>query len=298
MLKTTREVRASRNDSVLAWSLSAPALLYIGIVLLVPCIWGVFISLTSKKIGSQGVFTGLENYIQLCSEKGFWNSVYVTLIFTFFAVLLKVVFGVILALLLNEKIRARGFFRGVLMLPWTLPILIAALTWRWMYSDVGGVLNYLLKLMNIIQKDINFLGTPLLAMTSVIIVNVWKGVPFIAMSVLAGLQTIPSELYESARMDGANGLRQFYHITVPLLKSSIMLSTLMSTIWTLNNFEGVWLLTAGGPAGSTQVLSIYSYLTAMSNNDIGKAMAVSVLSLPFLILLINAVARSSLKEER
>lgn len=298
---TMKQVRKKNNcfarRTRFAWLLAAPVLLYILVILLVPCLWGVFISFGERKVGQPMEFNGLGNYISLMKDKEFWNALWATVKFTTSAVVLKVVIGTGMALLLNMKLKGRSFFRSVLMLPWTLPILIATLTWKWLLSDVGGIFSYWLSQMGVVDRGFSFLSSSSMAMFAVVLVNVWKGAPFIGTSVLSGLQTIPQELYEAAEIDGAGTIAKFIHITLPLVKPTLMLSTVLTTIWTLNNFEGVWLLTGGGPAGSTQVLPIYTYLTAMSDNNLGRAMAVSILSMPILILLINSVAKRTFSDE-
>ena len=296
MRAVKRRKNPREREGLSAWLLASPVLLYIACVLLVPCIWGVVISFTDKKIGMPAHFNGIENYISLLLDKTFWSSLGVTLVFTCASVVMKVIFGTILALLLNSKIKCRAFFRSALVIPWTLSILIATLTWKWLLSDIGGAFSYILNKLGLVRKGFSFFTTSGRAMFAVVMVNVWKGTPFIATSVLAGLQTISPEMYEAAEIDGAKAWKKFWYITLPLVRSTLLLATVMTTIWTINNFEGVWLLTGGGPAGSTQVLSIFTYLTAMSNNDIGRSMAISVLSMPFLIMLINTVAKRTFAE--
>lgn len=280
-----------KSGSRIPYLLVSPVVLYLLLVMLVPFLWAVWISFTDKMIGSDASFVGLKNYQSLLADDRFYWAVRNTLIFTAAAVAGKVVFGVIMGLVLNEKIIFRNFFRVLLFLPWTIPTLVSAMSWKWIYSDVGGVLNYLLAKLGLISSPVGWLYDPQLAMMSIILVNVWRGIPFIGIAVLAGLQTIPPDLYEAAKIDGANAVRRFWHITLPSVKEVIVLATLMTTVWTLNDFEIVWLLTGGGPADATQVLATYSYTIGFMNMNLARAIAVSVLFIPILGVLIHIITK-------
>jgi len=286
------------NDSRLAFLLLFPAVAYLVLVMVLPLSWAVSISFTNKYVGRPAQFNGLENYIKLMRDPIFFRAIWNTLVFTFFAVGFKVIFGVCVALILNEPIKARNVYRSLLLLPWTLPAVVVIYTWQWMYSDVGGVINDMLKRVGIIEGAIGWLSqSGPLAMFSVIVVNVWRGTPFICISALAGLQTIPGELYESATIDGANSFQKFFKITLPYIKTVLMLAALVTTIWTLNNFVMIWLLTAGGPGNATHIIATYSYLVGFTNRLLGQAIAVTVFTMPFIILLVNFITRLALQED-
>lgn len=287
----------SQKESRLAFWLLAPTAGYLILVMLVPFCWAIYISLTDKMIGAVAQFTGLQNYWNLIFDPLFLKALLNTLIFTIVAVIFKVFFGMIMALVLNEDIKARSFFRALLILPWTIPTLVSVYIWQWLYSDVGGALNYILIHSGIMKDPVGWLSTPWLAMTSVIIVNVWRGTPFLGISILAGLQTVDIGLYEAARIDGANMIRQFWHITVPAVKNIIILASIITTIWTLSDFEIIWLLTRGGPANGTQVLSTLSYTYGFLNMNLSKAIAVSLFLFPALIGLVHYIIKKNMESE-
>ena len=288
---------APSNESSVAIVLLSPAAAYLLAVMLMPFMWAFYISMTKSGADGTTVFAGFEKYLLVLKDANFYNSVYNTLVFTFFAVLGKVVLGIIMALVLNGPIRLRNVHRSLLIIPWALPTVISILTWKWLYSDVGGALNHLLKISGLIQTDVKWLASAQFALMSVIIVNIWRGTPFIGVSVLSGLQTVPHDLYEAATIDGANALKRFIYVTLPHIKSVIGLSAFVTTIWTINDFEIVWLLTRGGPAFVTEIISTYSYRVGFLNMDIARATAVSFLFLPLMILLVNIVTKYTLPKE-
>lgn len=283
-----------RMDNKLAYLLMSPVLVYLLAVMLLPFGWALYLSFTDKTVGIPAHFVGFGNYAELMRDPTFWKAVKNTVIFTGVAVLLKTAFGMIMALVLNEKIIFRNVFRVLLFLPWTIPTIVSVFTWQWIYSDVGGVLNYLLLQINAIGRPLGWLAQPDLAMISVIIVNVWRGIPFMGIAILAGLQSVSKEMYEAAMLDGAGAIKRFFYMTLPSVKEVTILAAVMTTIWTLNDFEIIWLLTRGGPDNGTQVLSTLSYTIGFLNMSLGKAIAISILTMPPLILLINYVTKRSL----
>jgi multiple sugar transport system permease protein len=204
-------------------------------------------------------------------------------------VAIKFVLGMSVAVVLNQRIRARNFFRAFLLLPWVIPAFVVYLTWRWLYDPLQGLLNYALFDLGLITQPIAFLSTKGTAMLSVIIAHAWRGFPFFAISFLAGMQTVPLELYEAAEVDGASRWQQFRYITLPSLYHIIGVVLLLSTIWTANAFEPVYLLTGGGPSDATTVYTMLVYILGMINLRLGEAAAVSVLFLPMLIGLVLIV---------
>lgn len=272
----------------------SPVLLYLLAVMVVPFGWALYLSFTNKAVGVPAAFIGLGNYIELIQDSLFWKAVWNTLVFTLVAVIGKTVFGMIMALVLNEKIVFRNVFRVLLFLPWTIPTIVSVFTWQWIYSDVGGVLNFLLLKARLISQPVGWLATPDLAMISVILVNVWRGIPFMGIAILAGLQTLSKEMYEAAMLDGAGAFKRFIYMTLPSVKEVTVLAAVMTTIWTLNDFEIIWLLTRGGPSNGTQVLSTLSYTIGFLNMSLGKAIAIAILTMPPLIMLINFVTKRSL----
>ncbi|WP_338553032.1 sugar ABC transporter permease [Paenibacillus sp. KS-LC4] len=284
----------TNQNNKLAYFLMSPVLIYLLAVMVLPFGWALYLSFTNKVVGADAVFIGLGNYLELLQDSAFWKATWNTVVFTGVAVLFKTVFGMIMALVLNEKIIFRNTFRVLLFLPWTIPTIVSVFTWQWIYSDVGGVLNFLLLKTHLIDQPLGWLARPDLAMFSVILVNVWRGIPFMGIAILAGLQTVSKEMYEAAMLDGAGAVKRFWHMTLPSVKEVTILAAVMTTIWTLNDFEIIWLLTRGGPANATQVLSTLSYTIGFLNMSLGKAIAIAIMTMPPLILLINYVTKRSL----
>ena len=250
-----------QTNARFAWKINIPMILYLTCVLLYPMIWGIYVSFTNKSIGNTPRFIGLKNYQRLLTDKEYLNSIWNTLRFTFFSITCKTVFGTIMALALNHPFKGKNLTRAILMLPWTLPNLVVVYNWTWIFNSSVGVANYILKTLRLIDTNLVWFGDAKLAMLAVVIANVWRGTPFFGISILARLQTIPIEFHEAAAIDGAGVVQRFFHITLPQIKDVVVLSMLMSTIWTLNEFETIWLMTGGGPNGATQVMveRIYKY---------------------------------------
>lgn len=285
-----------RNIRKLGTALIAPIVIYLLVVMVYPFCWAIFVSLTDKKVGTQGSFIGLSNYIDLFKDSLLWKSVLNTGIFAIGAVTLKVVFGMIMALILNEKIVCRNVNRALLMLPWTIPTIVSVLIWQWIFSDVSGVMNFLLMKLNLTDAPIGFFAKRELAMGVVILVNAWRGAPFVGISVLAGLQCIDETMYEAARIDGANAWKRFCNVTLPMVKNVTILAAIVTTVWTLSDFEIVWMLTKGGPSNGTQLLSTLSYTYGFMNMDLGKALAIALVSFPPLALLVHFSTKRMLEQ--
>lgn len=276
--------------------LNIPMVVYMCAVMLYALCWGISLSFTDKLIGAEGNWIGLDNYIALLSSEQYLNSVKVTIKFTACAIAAKLVLGTIMALVLNESFKGKNLVRALLLLPWTIPMIVVALNWRWIFAGAGGMLNYILRSLGVIKRNLNWLGVPSLAFLCIVISDVWRGMPFFGNSILARLQTIPRDYYEAGKIDGANAFQRFIYITLPNIKNTLLVTTLVSTIWTLNAFGFIWNLTAGGPNHSTELMNVYSYLTAMSNRMLGRGLAVSILAIPVLLVLIEIISRHSLKD--
>lgn len=287
-----------QKEKKLAIILIAPVVLYLVLVMGLPLLWAVYTSLTDKVIGAAEVnFIGIANYIDIIKDSVFQKALFNTFIFAFFAVIGKVVLGVIMSLTMNQPVRGRGIMRVAMILPWTIPTIVSVFAWQWIYSDVGGALNRILMVLHITDHQMGWLSTTSMAMFSVILVNIWRGTPFIAISVLAGLQNISPDLYEAASLDGANVIQRFFYVTLPSVKNVIILSAFVTTIWTLNDFEIVWLMTRGGPSHATELVSTYSYIQGFMNSDIARSIAASLILVPILVILVHYVTKSSLADE-
>jgi multiple sugar transport system permease protein len=257
-----------------------------------PFCYAVYLSLTRKYVGVPPVFVGFENYVRLANDGFFRRAVWNSLIFTFGSVGFKLVLGMVMALVLTSRIRYRNLFTGLLLIPWVAPTVVSALNFLWIFDASLGVLNYLLvKVFRILPQGVGWLSEANTAMASVIFVNVWRGFPFFGISFLAGLKAIPAELYEAAAVDGANTVQRFRHVTIPSLRNIVIIVTLLSTIWTFNDFGIVYILTKGGPGGATQVLPVFTYEMAFGAQRLGEAIAVALYMLPALAAVIIVLSR-------
>ena len=269
--------RGAFGKRALPYILIAPGVLFVGALLIYPMISGIVSSFyTQHPLNpADRSFAGFTYFRQMFSDeifvKAFWN----TLIWTFGVVLGQYVLGLCAALLLNEKFPGRGVYRSLILIPWIVPMIAASLTWKWIYSNEFGVLNYTLKSVGIIGSNIDWLGNPAYALGSLIVVSVWKGIPFVAIILLAGLQSIDKEMYEAAAISGANPLQRFWYITLPSLKGVTLVILTLTTIWSFNQFDLIYLMTKGGPSNSTQTIPVYSYLNAFNFFKTNYAAAIS-----------------------
>lgn len=273
-------------------------LLVLGLVAY-PFLYAIYLSMTRKYVGMPAVWVGFDNYVKLTWDGFFQRAVVNSFIFTFGSVAVKLVIGVGMALVLSTRIRFRSFFTGVLLIPWVAPTVVSALNFLWMYDYSLGVFNYLLvRVFGILPQGVGWLSEPNTAMASVVAVNIWRGFPFFGISFLAGMKAIPAELYEAAAVDGAGPLQRFRFVTLAGLKNIIIIVVLLSTIWTFNDFQIVYILTKGGPGGATQVLPVFTYEIAFGAQRLGEAIAVALYMLPALAVVIVVLARHMRREGR
>jgi len=270
-----------------------PAVLLLGTIVAYPFLRALYIGFTRTTSLEIGPWVGLLNYQNLYKDPFFWDSVRISLTYTIAAVTLKFFVGMIAALLLHRMTRFATIFTALVMLPWIMPEVVRAITWKGMLDPNYGLINPLLKDLGLITTAIPFFGTPALALPSVILVNLWAGIPFFTLLLVAGLKAIDREQYEAAAIDGASGWRQFLHITLPGLQYVILVETLLSFIWTFNGFTQVFLLTGGGPLGSTKVYTIFAIEAARSFR-IGTAVAAAMSMVPLLAILIVILGRNVL----
>lgn len=280
-----------------AYALVAPVVLLILGLVAYPFLFAIWVSFTDMVVGSTGQFIGFKNFEYLAGTSTFWSAIWNTITIVLVSDALKLVIGLGLAILVHQNLPGRGIFRSFLMLPWAMPAFVAFLTWRVLYQPIGGGINLILTQTGLYPEVIDFLGTRQTAMASVIVASVWRGFPFWFISILAALQSVPKELYEAAIVDGANTWQRFWNVTIPSILPVIIVTTLLSSIWTANGFEHVWLLTAGGPSDATMVFPVLAYF-GMQTQRIGEAAAVSVYMLPVLgILVILATSLMMRREE-
>ena len=280
------------SDYRLGFLFVTPMVLLVLALVAYPFVYAVYLSLTQKFVGMPPVFVGFENYIRLASDGFFQRAVVNSFVFTFGSVAVKLILGMLMALVLMSRIRYRSFFTGVLLIPWVAPTVVSALNFLWIYDGSLGVLNYLLvKVFRILPQGVGWLSEPGTAMASVIFVNVWRGFPFFGISLLAGMKAISADMYEAAAVDGANAVQRFRHVTLPGVRNILIIVTLLSTIWTFNDFAIIYILTKGGPGGATQVLPVFTYEMAFGAQRLGEAIAVALYMLPGLAAVIIVLAR-------
>ena len=275
-----------QRDQITGWLLSLPALIILILVFAYPIGRAFWLSLFTENLGTQlePIFTGIENYIRMLGDGRFWNSLGNTTIFTFFSLLSELILGILVALVLDQKFRARGIVRTIGILPWALPTAVMGLAWEWIFNDQYGVVNDILRGLGFIDSGITWLGDPGRAMFALILADVWKTTPFIAVILLAGLQAIPQDLYEARSIDGATPIQNFFKITLPLITPQMIIALLFRFAQAFGIFELVTVMTGGGPAGSTETVSLYIYDTVMRYLDFGYGAALIVIT--FLILIV------------
>lgn len=266
----------------------APTIVLFVFILAIP-----LYNLVKFSLGDSNIIQGylgwnnFENFEYLTKSR-FLDSVQVTLAYVFFGVLGVVFFGTVVSLALDKPIRGRGFFRAVAIIPWVVPQAFAATMWKWVVNSQFGFINQLLLSLNIIDKSIGFLSADT-ALATVIVVRIWQGTPFMIISLLAALQTIPEDIQEAASLDGASLVQRFRYITLPYIRPVLKTTTLIVTAWTMQLFDVVYIMTAGGPARKTQLVALEIYNQAFKNDDLGTACALSLamLAVIFVLSLLN-----------
>lgn len=285
------------RDRTLGYLFLAPALLVVIAVVAYPFVNAVLLTFQTKTAGAVGRYIGLDNYRELLNMDVFWRTVYNTVFYTGMSVGIKFIFGLGMALVLNQERLFNNLFRSFLLIPWAVPTVISALNWRWIYDDASGLINNILVRLNLIEETISWLSDPHLAMFAVIAVVVWQGTPFFTMGFLAGLQSIPKELYEAAEIDGATVLQQFRHITLPCLRPIFITVVMLSTILTAAGIQFVLVLTNGGPADRTMIFPLLSYTLALGGAQrLGMGATVSLFFFPVFVILIYFLTRRMLRE--
>jgi len=280
---TSRLGRINDNRAFLSWLFMLPAALLLLVFLTYPLGLGIWLGLTDTKIGRAGEFVGLENYISLFRDNVFWLSVFNTMLYTVVASVVKFGLGLWLALLLNKHIPFKAFIRAIVLLPFIVPTVLSAIAFWWIYDSQFGIISWTLQRMGLIDRFIDFLGEPNLARASVIVANIWRGIPFVAISLLAGLQTIPQSLYEAATIDGGSPWQQFRHITLPLLSPIIAVVMTFSVLFTFTDFRLIYVLTRGGPLNATHLMATLSFQRAIPGGQLAEGAAIANAMIPFLL---------------
>lgn len=266
--------------------LMAPAIIILAVFIAYPFFLGIWYSVTNAKIGVPGTFVGLDNFITNAQNGIFQQTLKNTFVYTAITTVFKLVLGMALALLMNQNFRFKNLARAGLLLPWIIPTALSTLAWLWIFDSTYGIISWALRNMGLIQRNVAFLGDPTLAMGSVIAVNIWRGTPFFAISLLAGLQTISQDLYEAAAIDGASAWARFQHVTLPLIMPVLTIVTLFSIIWTFADFQLVYVLTRGGPTNSTHLLATLAYQIGMTAGELSMGAAISLWMFPFMAALV------------
>lgn len=265
--------------------LVAPSVLLICSLLVYPVLYGVWLSLFKKhSFFPDQRFVGLANYLYLMRDSDFWLSVWYGTVYSVSTIVLQIVIGVIAALIVNESFKGRNFVRGVILFPYVIPTVVAIILWKWLLNNQFGLVNYLLTAVGIIENPISWMGKDHI-MTSLILISVWEFFPFVVLSVLARMQTIPPVLYKAAKVDGAGPFRRFIHITLPQLRNVLFVVILLRSIWMFTKFDTVWLLTQGGGAEKyIRTLPVYAYRRTFMYYQAGLGSALGVIMFIILIL--------------
>jgi multiple sugar transport system permease protein len=275
--------RLAANRNWLGFWFMLPALAFLVLFLAYPLGLGIWLSFTDAKIGRPGAFIGIENYEWLQDDKIFWLAVFNTLLYTIVASAFKFGIGLYLALLLNERLPLKALIRAIVLIPFIVPTVLSAIAFWWIYDTQFSIISWSLRHLGLISQNIDFLGDPQNARASVIFANIWRGVPFVAITLLAGLQTVSPSLYEAATIDGASSWQRFRYITYPLLTPIIAVVMTFSVLFTFTDFQLIWAMTRGGPVNATHLMATLSYQRAILGGQLGEGAAISTAMIPFLL---------------
>jgi multiple sugar transport system permease protein len=274
------------RESVFSWLMVTPPVLFLLLFLGYPFFYGVYLSFFQREVARPATFVGLGNFVTLSNDPIFWQAVRNTLLFTAVATVLKAGGGLAMALVMNQNFRMKAITRAMLLLPFIVPTVLSTVAWQWILDPGMGLFNRLLVVSGLATAGPSWLGTPTMAMISIIMVNTWRGLPFFGISILAGLQTIPVDLHESATIDGAGTWGRFRYVTLPSLLPVIFIVTTFSIVITFFDFQLVYVLTGGGPANSTHLMATYAYSLSMGAGQMGLGSAVALSMVPVLGLLL------------
>ncbi|MDP9313311.1 MAG: sugar ABC transporter permease [Chloroflexota bacterium] len=266
-----------RSQTRLAWILLVPTLAVVVFIALWPLAQTIYLSFTDARLasGQPAEFIGVENYSFLFSDPAWWNAVWVTLKFAFITVAFEFVLGLIVALVISSNFKGRGLMRTAMLVPWAIPTVVSAQMWNWMYNDIYGVVNDLLvNKFGILSQNVAWIAQPNTALPAIAAVDIWKTTPFVALLLLAGLQVIPSDVYEAATVDGANKLQQFTRVTLPLLMPAILVTLIFRTLDAVRVFDVFYVMFGARP--DTQTMAIYNQQQLVAFSDLGYGSAVSV----------------------
>jgi trehalose/maltose transport system permease protein len=288
-----REIDLLERQRRLAWYLILPAVFVVFLVIGYPLIQVLVYSFMKYKL--DGVtppsFAGIDNYLFIFSDSDFWHAVWITLIFTFFSVIIESVLGLTVALVANSKFKGRTFLRVAILIPWAIPTVVSSQIWRWMFNDIYGVVNIILANLHMIPHKLAWLATPATALPVIIAVDVWKTTPFMSLLLLAGLQLIPSDLYEAASIDGATGIRKFFAVTLPLVTPTLLVALIFRTLDALRVFDIFYIMVGG--QGNMATVAVYNQQQLIAFLDAGVGSATSVVILIFIMIFVVLYTRFS-----
>ncbi len=271
-------MRQAKKDNILGICLLLPALIALSALIIYPLFFAAKLSVHSQLIYElQGRFVGWMNYVNTFFDPDFWSATKLSVIWVIVTVGGQMFLGILVALFLNEEFKGRGLARAFILLPFFMPCVSVTLIWRWLLNENYGLLNAMLKGLGLITEPISWLGTPIAALGAVMFIGIWKYFPFVTINVLAGLQTIPQELYESAKVDGANFWAQLRYITMPAVKEVVSVVVLLRIIFMFKKFDEIFMLTGGGPGTSTTTLPLYAYKYAFTGMQLGRGSAISII---------------------
>jgi len=284
--RQTPLVRLLENERLLAGLLLAPTVVLLTVFIAYPFLMGIWLSLSSTSVGNPGKFVAFQNFVKAWNDSIFRTAFGNTFFYTFWATIFKLALGMWLALLLNRHFRGKRIVRATMLLPFIIPTVLSTFAWRWMFDPTFSVVNWVLYQSGLIVTKLPFLSNGDLAMWCAIVVNTWRGMPFFAITLLAGLQTISPDLHEAASLDGANAWHRFWHVTWPLLKPVTVVVVVFSIIQTFADFQLIYVLTGGGPANSTHLLATYAYQLGVNSGLLGEGAAISLFMFPVLFIVV------------
>jgi multiple sugar transport system permease protein len=282
--------RWTEREAVFSWLMVTPPVLFLCALVGYPFFYGIWLSLENRPVARTGEFVGFANFVADWHDPVFWQVVQNTFIYTIAATLLKMGGGLALALVMNQEFRFKNLTRALMLLPFIVPTVLSTISWMWILDPAFSVINWFLIHTGMANPGPSWLGNSYWAMTSLIVVNTWRGLPFYAITLLAGLQTISPELYEAATIDGASTFARFRYVTLPLLKPVIFIVTMFSVIFTFADFQLVYVLTRGGPANATHLFATYAFDVAMGGGQLGMGASIALAMVPPLALIIIAMA--------
>lgn len=291
--------RGPLNPGWIPWAMLAPAAIVIAGLILYPAANAVWLSLTSTNLlnTAQQQFIGFDNFREVFASKEFYIALRNSAVWTLGNVFFQLLLGTVGALILNSKIRARGMIRGLVLVPWATPSVLIALMWMWMLDPNLGIINRILQMVGLQQQAHAWLADPATALPTLMVIDIWQGIPFFAVMILAALQGVPGELLEAAKIDGANAWQTFWRVVLPLITATLLITTILRLIWTANYFDLMLILTNGGPANATLTLPLLAYHTAYRGFDFGQAAALGVVQAAILAVLIVFYVRQIRRSE-